>query len=166
MRVLLFLMLCLWSMSSSYAHQADSTIDSSVTAIEFHFHDSAVPPLFHRSYDLHLFTDTTSYISVRSYQDYLAKRPFELDSLGRAHLDSLMGNRAALEAAGNRRTPGAVGGRRYSLQLHGPAGLLYELEWDSLQNLDDATEHFIEHFHRLLPKAVREELYELDVRLY
>lgn len=162
MRIFLLLMLFHWSIPQSHASSDDSTI----TSIEFHFQDSQVPPLFNRSYDLYLAVDTASFIHVRSYKDYLMQRPFQLDSLALVQWDSLASEAKHLQERGDHLTPGASGGRSFSLKLYSGATLMHELKWDSLRSLSDETEHFIEYFHSLVPKTVQAELNALNVSFY
>lgn len=162
MPVFLLLMLCCCGALQSSA----SSLDSSITTIEFHFHDSAVPPLFNRSYDLYLTADTSSTIHVRSYGDYLLRRSFQLDSLAKLEWDTLTSNVYSSIEQGKKLTAGASGGRRFGLKLYAQATMVHELHWDSLQQLNDETENFIEAFHRLLPKQILKELKALNVNIY
>lgn len=75
MRISLILMAAL--IMSSCIEQLSLT-ESNVTMISYSFHDSSVPPPYHRSYDINI-SPNELHITVNSYGDILADETIELE---------------------------------------------------------------------------------------
>lgn len=101
------------------------TLDvAKVSSIHYAFHDSSVPPQYHRSYDIKI-SRTDAHVTVDSYGDELANENYELSSEQFSDLINTI-NQSNLVSGAIKAEEGCVGGTSESLVINESNAQVYK----------------------------------------
>lgn len=137
------LLFCIWLLISTSCMTSKTTFDR----VEYRFQDASVPPMYHRSYTIDIANKTVK-TDVDVYNTPLAHDSHALEDADWQRLQELA---TKLEPTTTKISKGATGTKTYIIRLHNAGKPIYELIWDSLNEVTKDTEAFVEMVRSLVP---------------
>lgn len=115
--------------------------------VEYRYQDSSVPPKYHRSYSIDMSSQNIK-TDVDVYNKHLAGDSRAVQEADWKKLQELA---QKLEAPATKLAKGATGTKTYIIRLHNGLKPVYELIWDSLNEVNADTEAFVSFLKSLVP---------------
>ncbi len=138
-----YLLFCSWLLITTSCMTTKNIFDR----VEYRFQDASVPPMYHRSYTIDIANKAIK-TDVDVYNTPLAN---DLRDLQEADWTRLQELSSKLEAPATKISKGATGTKTYIIRLHHAGKPMYELIWDSLNEVTADTEAFVEFLRSLVP---------------
>ncbi len=150
------LLFCLWLLILTSCMTSKNIFDR----IEYRFQDASVAPMYHRSYTIDI-SNKLIKTNVDVYDTPLAN---DSRTLEEADWQRLQDAATKLEPATTKIAKGATGTKTYIIRLHHANKPVYELIWDSLNEVSKDTEAFVELVRSLVPNLaeLRSTPYKAD----
>jgi len=115
--------------------------------IIFDYCGASLPPPYHRSYVI-LINLTQAEVKIRDYSTLLVEKKIMI--LGN-QWDNLTKIAQNLHETGEKIASGAMGTYQQTIHLNLKEKSVYQFTWDSLQDIEKTTQHFVDEIHQLIP---------------